>query len=239
MLIRFKGRAQCLLLMVVLLNCDLRGAIAQNSAARPSASETEADSQRQTLLLSSAIAAAVEKSRWSFSFESIYTFEDIPNPWFIAFMHPTKKNFRDYKFATEILSTRYRVTDTSGPLFLRGNLELSIGPIATAIVNGPESYFAGALTGFRYNFVQPRARLIPYFELRGALGLSDSKKRYKTLQSDATFSYLIGTGLRYQINPRWSFDVGAVDQHLSTGFFASRDYGVDSLGINVGIELRY
>jgi Lipid A 3-O-deacylase (PagL) len=150
-----------------------------------------------------------------------------------------QKNFRNYKFATEILSARYRVTDTSGPLFLRGNLEVSIGPIATAIVNGPESYFAGAVTGFRYNFVQPRARLIPYLELRGALGLSDSKKRYKTLQSDATFSYLIGIGLRYQINPRWSFAVGAMDQHLSNGFFASPDYGIDSLGINVGIELRY
>jgi hypothetical protein len=69
--------------------------------------------------------------------------------------------------------------------------------------------------------------------------LSDSKKRYKTPQSDATFSCLIGTGVRYQINPRWSFAVGAMDQHLSNGFFASRDYGIDSLGINAGIELRY
>jgi hypothetical protein len=112
MLIKLKGRARCLLLMVVLLNCDLRGAIAQNSAARPSASETEADSQGETLLLSNSIAVA-EKSRWSFCFESIYTFDQIPNPWFIIFLHPHKKNFRDYKFATEILSARYRVTDTS------------------------------------------------------------------------------------------------------------------------------
>jgi hypothetical protein len=31
---------------------------------------------------------------------------------------------------------------------------------------------------------------------------------------------------------------GAMDQHLSNGFFASRDYGIDSLGINVGIGLQ-
>ncbi len=161
MLIRFKGRARCLLLTVVLLNCDLRGAIAQNSAARPSASETEANSQGETLLLSNSIALALEKSRWSFSFESLYTFDDITNPWFITFLHPHPRNFRDYKFATEILSARYRVTDTSGPLFPRGNLELSIGRIATAIVNGLSHILAVLLPVFAtILFSRERASLV-------------------------------------------------------------------------------
>jgi hypothetical protein len=180
-----------------------------------------------------------EPSRWSFSIESIYAFENIESPWFVIALHPHKKNPLDYKFVTEILSARYRLTETAGPMFLRGNLEFGIGPMFTAIVNGPESYFVGAVCGFRYNFVQPRARLIPYLELRGGIGKSDSRKIYKSLQSDATLTYLLGAGLRYELSPRWSVAVGAMDQHLSTGFFAKDDYGTDALGFNAAIELRY
>jgi hypothetical protein len=180
-----------------------------------------------------------EWSRWSFSLESIYAFENIESPWFVAALHPHKKNPLDYKFVTEILSARYRMTETAGPLFLRGNLEFGIGPIGTAIVNGPESYFVGAAGGFRYNFVQPGARLIPYLELRGGIGRSDAQKVYKSLQSDATLTYLLGGGVRYELGSRWSVAVGAMDQHLSTGFFARQDYGTDALGFNAAIELRY
>jgi Lipid A 3-O-deacylase (PagL) len=180
-----------------------------------------------------------EPSRWSFSIESIYAFENIESPWFVVALHPHKKNPLDYKFVTEILSARYRLTETAGPMFLSGNLEFGIGPMFTVIINGPESYFVGAVGGFRYNFVQPRARLIPYLELRGGIGKSDSRKIFKSLQSDATLTYLLGAGLRYELSPRWSVAVGAMDQHLSTGFFAKHDYGTDALGFNAAIELRY
>jgi len=185
------------------------------------------------------VANPKEWSRWSFGIESIYAFETIENPWYVAARVPTKENFRHYRFATEILSARYRLTEVAAPLFLRGNLEFSIGPIFTAVVHGPESYFAGGVAGFRYNFVQPGARLIPYLELRGGIGKSDSRKNYKSLQSDATLSYLLGAGLRYQLSSRWSVAVGAIDQHLSTGYFARRDYGADAFGFNAAIELRY
>jgi Lipid A 3-O-deacylase (PagL) len=197
------------------------------------------NSDKPSMSLNAYAARPEQLSRWSFSIESIYAFENIESPWFVIALHPHKKNPRNYRFATEILSARYRLTDTAGPLFLRGNLECGIGPIGTAIVNGPESYFVGAAGGFRYNFVQPGARLIPYFELRGGIGKSDARKIYKSMQSDATLSYLLGAGLRYELSSRWSVAVGAIDQHLSTGFFAARDYGADALGVNAAIELRY
>lgn len=180
-----------------------------------------------------------EWSRWSFSLEFTYAFKNVENPWFAAALHPHKKNPRAYKFATEILSARYRLTETAGPLFLRGNLEFSFGPMFTEIVKGPESYFVGVASGFRYNFVQPEARLIPYIELRGGFGKSDSRKIYNSLQSDATLSYLLGGGLRYQASSRWSVGLGVIDQHFSTAYFADRDYGADALGFNAAIELRY
>lgn len=184
-------------------------------------------------------AVPTNTDRWSFSFESLYAFDNVKNPWFVIFLHAIQKNRRPYTLATQILSARYRLTNTGGPLLLRGNLEFSIGPTVTAIVSGPESYFAGAVGGFRYNFVQPRARLIPYFELRGGVGASDAQKLAHSLQADTTFTYLLGAGLRYEIDPHWSVTLGAVDQHLSNAFFASHDYGIDSLGVNAGIELRY
>jgi hypothetical protein len=235
------SKLRYLLLTGALLNSWSPLAFSQSSATailnRAGAGSPEENSDKPSV--NAYAASPKEWSRWSFSIESIYAFENIESPWFAAVLHRHKKNFRDYKFVTEILSARYRVTETAGPLFLRGNLEFSVGPIGTAIVNGPESYFAGAVGGFRYNFVQPGARLIPYLELRGGIGKSDSRKVYKSLQSDATLTYLLGGGLRYELNSRWSFAVGAMDQHLSTGFFGSHDYGTDALGFNAGIELPY
>lgn len=183
--------------------------------------------------------AELDDSRWSFSLESAYTFNVVQNPWFATFMAKYSKNYRNYNFVTEIVSARYAVTNPGGPLFLRGNLELSGGLVRTIIVNGPESYFGGSVLGLRYNFIQPGAKLIPYGELRGGGGWCDSRGISHSLQTDFTFTYLIGAGLRYDVNPRFSVTVGAIDQHLSNAWLASPDYGVDSLGVNLGIQVRY
>ena len=111
--------------------------------------------------------AQLDDSHWSFSLESAYTFNVIRNPWYATFLDTYRKSNRNYNFVTEIVSARYAVTNPGGPLFLRGNLEMSGGLVRTVIVKGPESYFGGSVLGVRYNFIQPGAKLIPYAELRG------------------------------------------------------------------------
>ncbi|HLW35492.1 MAG TPA: hypothetical protein VKS98_07505 [Chthoniobacterales bacterium] len=233
------SKLRTLLLTAALLSFWAPLAFSQSSTGLNRADARTAEENSDKTSPTTDEASSEMLSRWSFSLESIYAFENIENPWFAAAFHPHKKNPRAYKFATEILSVRYRLTDNAGPLFLRGNLEFGIGPIFTSIVKGPESYFVGAAGGFRYNFVQPGARLIPYIELRGGVGKSDARKLYNSLQSDATLSYLLGGGLRYQASSRWSVALGVIDQHLSTAYFADRDYGTDALGFNAAIELRY
>ena len=119
--------------------------------------------------------AQLDDSHWSFSLESAYTFNVIPNPWKATFLGEYRKSGRNYNFVTEIVSARYAITNPGGPLFLRGNLEMSGGLVRTVIVKGPESYFGGSVLGLRYNFIQPGAKLIPYAELRGGGGWCDSK----------------------------------------------------------------
>ena len=58
--------------------------------------------------------------------------------------------------------------------------------------------------GLRYYFVQPRARLAPFLEVRGAAGFTDSRGYHYAQQQDFTFSYMLGAGFRYDFNRRLS-----------------------------------
>lgn len=144
------------------------------------------------------------------------------------------RNPIDYHFATQLLGIRYRLTNPVGPWFLHGSLQSSATIVGTAIVNGPEDYFAGLALGLRYDFVQPRARVAPFIELRGGPGITDSRGGLNAQQQDLVFTYLFSAGLRYDFSNRWSFELGALDQHLSNGYLAEHNYGVDSLGVTVG-----
>jgi hypothetical protein len=180
------------------------------------------------------------RGTWEFSLESAYTFETIrfPTRWFVNY--PGRKiNPLNYNFATEMIGARYRLTGVGGPGILRGSLQGSVTFVGTAIIEGAETYYAGLALGLHYDFVQARARLVPFIELRGGPGFTDSTSLQYAQQQDLTFTYLLSAGLRYDINPRWTATLGAVDQHLSNFFMADHNYGVDSVGINVGVLKRF
>jgi hypothetical protein len=179
-----------------------------------------------------------EKGRWEFSLESAYTFQTIPNPFF-ALAGLNNKNPLHYRLATQILSARYQLTNPGGPLFLRGTLETSANLVGSVVVHGPESYFIGFALGFRYYFVQPGARLVPYLEVRGGPGQTDSRGFRHAQQQDFTFTYMLGAGLRYDANPHWSATLSVVDQHLSNAYLTNPNYGFDSVGVSVGLIRRF
>jgi hypothetical protein len=183
-------------------------------------------------------ASFYARGRWEFGLESTYSFTVIPNPFFaIAGLY--NKNSLDYKLATQILSLRYQLTNPSGWSFLRGNWEISGLAIGSTIVEGPESYFAGLGAGLRYYFVQPRARLVPFLEVRGGAGFTDSRGYHDAQQQDFTFSYMLGAGFRYDLNRRLSLTASAIDQHLSNAYITSPNYGFDSLGFSFGAVIRF
>jgi len=184
---------------------------------------------------------AVYRARqWEYSAESAFTFQVVPNPFAsIINLKLSNANPIDYRLATQMISARYRLTNAWGPSILRGSLQASGTLVGTAIVSGPESYFVGLALGFRYDFVQPRARLIPYIEFRGGPGLTDSNGVRYSQQQDFVFTYLLGAGLRYECSPQWSISLGALDQHLSNGYLAEHNWGFDSLGVHLSVFHRF
>ena len=123
-------------------------------------------------------------------------------------------------------------------MFLRGNLEMSGGLVRTVIVKGPESYFGGSVLGLRYNFIQPGAKLIPYQSFGGRRMVRF--KGGEPLIANRLHIYVFHWG-RFSLRRKFSLqrDGRRIDQHLSNAWLSNPDYGVDSLGVSVGIQVRY
>ena len=178
-------------------------------------------------------ASFYARGKWEFGLESTYSFAVIPNPFFaIAGLY--NKNSLDYKLATQILSLRYQLTNPSGWSFLRGNWEISGLVMATAIVEGPESYFAGLGGGLRYYLFNrvPGWRLsskcVAQQDSRIPAGLCTLSSRI------SPFPTSLGAGFRYDVNRRLSITASAIDQHLSNAYITRPNYGFDSLGFSLG-----
>ena len=178
------------------------------------------------------------KGSWELSLESSYTFQDIPAPLFL-FAGRVYTGPYTYQLATQVLSVRYQFNDPTGPWLLRGTLEGSAAVVGSAIVRGPENYFIGFALGLRYYFVQPGARLVPYMELRGGPGQVDSQGYRHAQQQDLAFTYLLGLGVRYDVNRRWSYTLSVIDQHLSNGYLTTPNFGFDSVGLGLGAIRRF
>jgi hypothetical protein len=183
-------------------------------------------------------AEIYHRGQWEFGLESLYTFVVVPNPFF-GMAGYYNKNPLQYSLATQLLSLRYQLTDPAGPLFLRGSLELNATVVGTTILRGPETYFIGFAVGWRYYFIQPGARLVPYVEARLGPGQTDAAGFRFAQQQDLTGVYLLGIGVRYDVSPRWSVTLSAVDQHLSNAYLTRPNYGFDSVGINLGVIARF
>jgi hypothetical protein len=98
--------------------------------------------------------------------------------------------------------------------------------------------------GVRRNFVQPRWRIAPYFEGRLGLGNIDAKEplgvRYAQGQ-DFTFTVMLGSGVRYNFNPRYSISAGVGYMHISNLYLSEPkypNYGINVYGPMVGINVR-
>ena len=180
------------------------------------------------------------RGTWEFTLETAYTFQTIkfPTRWLVDY--PGRKiNPLNYNLATQMIGARYRLTGVNGPGIFRGSLQASATFVGSAIIEGRESYYAGLSLGLHYDFVQPGWRVVPYVELRGGPGFTDSSGVKYAQQQDLDFTFLLSAGLRFDINPRWTVTIGAVDQHLSNFYLADENYGVDTLGAIVGLFRRF
>jgi opacity protein-like surface antigen len=116
--------------------------------------------------------------------------------------------------------------------WLRGNNEFLLEAFGGAVTTGPGGYLIGGSPLWRYNFVQPGARLVPYIELgMGALGNTIyPNQRQRELGQGFEFALQGGIGLKYLINDRWSVSAEVDYRHISDGGMTDRNQGLNSLG---------
>jgi len=125
--------------------------------------------------------------------------------------------------------------------FLRGNVEFLIDGFTDGVVKGAGNYLAGGSVLFRYNFIQPGSRFIPYLQLGGGGLHSDAAEDYSQRIIGGNFEFILEAdlGARVMLNDRWSILLEGSFQHISNADTAARNVGVNALGGRIGVGWIY
>jgi hypothetical protein len=141
-------------------------------------------------------------------------------------------------------SLRWQMGAVRGPWILRGNTDFTVSLSFTAIPRGPETRYKAFDLGVRRNFVHRNWRVAPYSELRLGAGFINAKGpdgvAYAQGQ-DFTFTLMVGSGVRYNFNSRYSMEFGFGYMHISNAYLSEPTYldnGINVCGPMVGFNMR-
>ena len=152
------------------------------------------------------------------------------------FFDTTQNNRPAIDFAIDSLRLGTMLNDPwrAGPL--SGNFELLGEIFGGGIFDGPGNVMAGATLVMRYNFIQPRARLIPYLQIgAGGVYTDIGEQESRGLISLPVEFNLQGIGgARLMLNERWSLVIEGGYRHISNAEIKKPNFGIDSIGGNVG-----
>jgi hypothetical protein len=183
------------------------------------------------------------KNKLEFSLESGWLPINIPFVWdFIVESQYTTWPL-PYTMVPNLVGVRWQLGDVKGPVVLRGNWDFNFSGSYTDVERGPETRYFAFDFGIRRNFVPRMWRVAPYFEMRGGVG-DINAKGYKITYAQGqnlTYTYMMGSGARYNFNPRWSVTAGLNYMHVSN-FYQSEpaveDYGINVYGPMFGVNVR-
>ena len=185
------------------------------------------------------------RNKLEFSFDVGWLPLNIPTPFDILNGDPfVREDNLNYTLVPLIGSLRWQMDNIRGPLFLRGNTELTTSGSYTAIVRGPETRYGAFLMGLRRNFVQPNWRIVPYLDGHLGLGFCNAKGPDGVVGAqgqDFTFSIMLGAGVRYSFNPRYAIWAGAGYMHMSNLYLSlpkTPNYGINVWGPMFGVDIR-
>jgi hypothetical protein len=138
--------------------------------------------------------------------------------------------------AVDSLRLGIMLSNPHGSSLLAGNFEILGEAFAGPIFEGPGNVTAGATLFIRYNFIQPHARLLPYLQIgAGGVYTDISEKESGGLVSLPVEFNLQGVGgTRIMLNDRWSLVIEAGYRHISNATIKLPNYGIDSVGGNLG-----
>lgn len=158
-----------------------------------------------------------------------------------------------YTLVPIFASLRWQINGLSGPWVLRGNWDLTFTGSITAVPRGPENHYLSYIMGIRRNFVHRNWRTAPYFDIRLGVGNIDAKgpKGVAYAQGqDLTFTVNMGSGVRYNLSPRFAISAGLNFMHISNldlsqhpyqptyPWWGFRNYGINVYGPMVGIDVQ-
>jgi len=230
-------RAQRLLLALCFVTLSLPAA-GQDDAARPAANffrfRDPADFNRNIYY----------RNKLEFSLETGWLPNNVPFVLDFITSSPYTTWPLHYTLAPNIASVRWHTGDIKHRSIARGNWDLTFSGAYTAIPRGAETRYFAFVYGMRRNFVQSNWRIVPYFEMRGGIGDINAKEPYGVAYAqgqDLTFTWMIGSGARYNFNPRTSIAAGMTYDHISNFYLSEPkylDYGINVYGALVGINVR-
>ena len=149
-----------------------------------------------------------------------------------------------YTLVPTLESVRWHVDGIEGPWILRGNFDVTATLGVTAIPRGPESHYVAFILGARRNFVPRNSRIAAYFDYRMGVGNIDAQEPHgvKYAQGqDLTFTLMMGSGARYNFNPKYSATAGFNYMHVSNLYLSEPKYpnnGINVWGPWIGFNMR-
>jgi Lipid A 3-O-deacylase (PagL) len=149
-----------------------------------------------------------------------------------------------YTMVPNIASLRWHVDGIDHAWIFRGNWDFTFSGSYTAIPRGAETRYFAFDYGIRRNFVPPRSRIAPFFDMRGGAGDINAKGPDGVMYAqgqDLTFTLMLGSGARYNFSPRTSVEAGAEYMHVSNAYLSQpkyEDIGINVWGAFVGFNVR-
>ena len=149
-----------------------------------------------------------------------------------------------YTMVPNIASVRWHVDGIDHVWIFRGNWDFTFSGSYTAIPRGAETRYFAFDYGIRRNFVPPRSRIAPFFDMRGGIGNINAKGPHGVLYAQGqnlTFTLMLGSGARYNFSPRTSVEAGMEYMHVSNAYLSQpsyEDFGINVWGPFVGLNVR-
>jgi hypothetical protein len=119
-----------------------------------------------------------------------------------------------------------------------GNWEAIAGFAGCAITEGPGSFLFDSVALLRRNFATTSSSFVPYLQLGAGGTFSDASRQreQRLLGSDLSFNLQSAVGLKVLRGKRSALFVEGGYRHISNANTASRNFGLNSLGIHLGFS---
>ena len=130
------------------------------------------------------------------------------------------------------------LSDVSGDGVFRGNSELLIEGFFGSVLKGQGDYLGGAGLQYRFNFVQPGSKCIPYAQIGAGALFNDIHKDQSQSNIGQAWEVNLGAsmGIRYFLSDKWAISLEGGYSRITNFGQSDRDEGVDSLGAQIGLS---